>query len=92
MELDKLSEADITTKIIIPAIIKSGWNSNNQLREQYSLTKGRVKVFGNKSSREAPLRPDIVLFNNETDFIPLATIEIKRQVMHVLHLIEALTN
>jgi type I restriction enzyme, R subunit len=78
MDIDKLSEADITTKLVIPSIIKSGWNSNTQIREQFTITKGRVNVFGNKTKRETPLRPDIVLFNNETDFIPLVTIEIKK--------------
>tara|TARA_B100001057_G_scaffold500844_1_gene618240 strand:+ start:165 stop:2480 length:2316 start_codon:yes stop_codon:yes gene_type:complete len=78
MDIDKLSEADITTKLVIPSIIRSGWNSNTQIREQFTITKGRINVFGNKTTRESPLRPDIVLFNNETDFIPLVTIEIKK--------------
>lgn len=78
MDLDKLSEADITTKLVIPSIIKSGWKSETQIREQFTITKGKINVFGNKTSREAPLRPDIVLFNNETDFNPIATIEIKK--------------
>ena len=78
MKLDQLSEADISTKIIIPSVVKSGWNLNSQIREQYTLTKGRIKVFGKKTKREAPLRPDITLFDNNNGFNPIAVIEVKK--------------
>ena len=35
-----LSEADIRTKYITPAIVKAGWSSFSQMREEYPITKG----------------------------------------------------
>lgn len=37
-----LSETDIRTKYITPAILKAGWNPMTQLREEYAVTKGRI--------------------------------------------------
>lgn len=41
-----LSERDICTKYITPAIVKSGWNLFNQIQEEVTFTKGRVMVKG----------------------------------------------
>lgn len=49
-EKAKLSEQDISTKYIVPAITQSGW-SQSQLREQVTFTAGRIMVRGNMSSR-----------------------------------------
>ena len=40
-----LSEADIRTKYITPAIVKAGWDSITQMREEYNVTKGRIGVL-----------------------------------------------
>ena len=37
-----LSETDIRTKYITPAIEKAGWNILTQVREEYPITKGRI--------------------------------------------------
>jgi type I restriction enzyme, R subunit len=41
-----LSERDICTKYITPAIAKGGWDAQVQVRENVHLTKGRVIVRG----------------------------------------------
>ncbi len=43
MTMDKksLSERDICTKFITPALRKSGWDEMYQIREEVSFTKGR---------------------------------------------------
>ena len=40
----ELSEADIRTKFITPAITQAGWDMMNQLREEVYFTAGRVIV------------------------------------------------
>lgn len=51
-EMDKhqLSERDICTKFITPAIQQSGWQQH-QFREEVILTDGRVMVRGKMASR-----------------------------------------
>lgn len=63
-EFDKkaLSEMDIRTKYITPAIVKAGWDPIIQLREEYNVTKGRIIARGKSCKREKPLKADYVLF------------------------------
>jgi len=70
-----LSERDICTKFITPALIKAGWNLQTQVREEFSLTKGRVVVRGKLHTRGQQKRADYVLFYQPN--IPLAVIEAK---------------
>nr|WP_316157939.1 DEAD/DEAH box helicase family protein [Cupriavidus sp. BIC8F] len=72
-----LSERDICTKYIAPAIIAAGWDLHTQLREEVSLTSGRVVVRGKKAIRdqESISRADYVLFFKPG--IPLAVVEAK---------------
>jgi type I restriction enzyme R subunit len=42
-----LSERDICTKYIAPALIKAGWNILTQIREEVSFTDGRIYVKQN---------------------------------------------
>src|SRR3546814_4213266 len=51
--LDKqgLSERDICTKFITPAVKKAGWDEMTQIREEVSFTKGRIIVRGKLVSR-----------------------------------------
>jgi type I site-specific restriction endonuclease len=37
-----LSERDICTKFITPAVKRAGWDELTQIREEVSLTKGRI--------------------------------------------------
>jgi len=45
-EKKALSERDICTKFITPALVKAGWDVQTQIREEVNLTKGRVIVSG----------------------------------------------
>lgn len=75
--LDKreLSERDICTKFITPAIEQAGWNIKKQVREEYSFTDGRVIVRGNLTVRGKKKRADYVLFYQSN--LPLAVVEAK---------------
>ena len=46
MDTKSLSERDICTKFITPALRKSGWDEMVQIREEVSFTKGRIIVRG----------------------------------------------
>jgi type I restriction enzyme R subunit len=49
MKKKLLSERDICTKFITPALKKAGWDELTQLREEVGFTKGRsagLVVFG----------------------------------------------
>ena len=45
----ELTERDICTKFITPALVASKWDLMNQIREEVYFTKGRVIVRGKLS-------------------------------------------
>lgn len=71
----KLSERDICTKFITPAIVRAGWDLHTQIREEVSFTKGRIIVRGKLHSRGEQKRADYILYHKSN--IPLAVIEAK---------------
>jgi type I restriction enzyme R subunit len=73
--LDKrtLSERDICTKFITPAVKSAGWDEITQIREEVSFTKGRIIIRGKLVSRGKGKRADYVLYYKPN--IPLALIE-----------------
>lgn len=70
-----LSERDICTKFITPALAKAGWDIVTQVAEEFSLTKGRIIVRGKLHTRAKNKRADYVLFYKPN--IPIAIIEAK---------------
>ena len=70
-----LSETEIRTKFITPAIASAGWNLSLQMREEYKITNGRIIARGKVCKREAPLKADYVLFYKPNK--PIAVIEAK---------------
>ena len=70
-----LSERDICTKFITPALEMAGWDIATQIREEYLLTKGRIIVRGTMHTRAQHKRADYVLFYKPN--IPIAVIEAK---------------
>jgi type I restriction enzyme R subunit len=70
-----LSERDICSKFLTPAIVWSGWDLLTQIREEYPLTNGRIIVRGKLVSRATPKRADYVLFRKPG--IPIAVVEAK---------------
>lgn len=70
-----LSERDICTKYITPALVKAGWSLETQIREELTLTNGRIIVRGKLHTRAKNKRADYVLFYMPN--IPIAVIEAK---------------
>ena len=75
MDKKSLSERDICTKFITPAVEKSGWNRLTQLLEEVSFTDGKIYVRGKLTSRGNQKRADYILYYKPN--IPIAIIEAK---------------
>ncbi len=75
MDKRTLSERDICTKFITPALRKAGWDEMLQIREEVSFTKGRIIVRGKLVTRGQAKRADYILYFKPN--IPLALIEAK---------------
>ena len=58
MNKKSLTERDICTKYITPAIIGAGWDLHYQIREEVYFTAGRIMVQGKKVSRGKAKRAD----------------------------------
>jgi len=57
-----LSERDVCTKLITPAVERAGWDIQSQVREEVSLTAGKVMVRGQLVARGKAKRADYVLY------------------------------
>ena len=75
MDKKTLSERDICTKFITPAVEKSGWNTHTQLLEEVSFTDGKIYVRGKLTARGTQKRADYILYYKPN--IPIAIIEAK---------------
>jgi hypothetical protein len=65
-----LSERDVCTKFISPAIAKAGWDIHTQLREEVYITAGRILVRGRMTKRAAGKRVDYILITSPTSRSP----------------------
>ena len=70
MNKKQLTERDICTKYITPALERAGWDIATQVREEFPLTKGRIIVRGKLHTRAQHKRVDYVLFYKPN--IPIA--------------------
>ena len=78
MNKKALTETDIRTKFITPAIVGTNgekWNVMTQIREEAYFTKGRVIVRGKTVKRGEAKKADYLLFYKPN--IPIAIIEAK---------------
>ncbi len=78
MNKKDLTEADIRTKYITPAILGvdgSKWDSMTQVREEFYFTKGRVIIRGKSVKRGEAKKVDYLLYYKPN--IPIAVIEAK---------------
>ena len=75
MDKKQLTETDIITKFVLPAIDQAGWNSMTQLRQEVKLRDGKVIVRGQLGVRKTVKSADIVLYHKPN--MPLAVIEAK---------------
>lgn len=63
MSKKNLSERDICTKYITPAVTAAGWDLHTQIREEVTFTAGRIIVRGKLHSRGKAKRADYVLYH-----------------------------
>jgi len=70
-----LSETDIRTKFITPAVVGAGWDLHTQIREEVSLTAGKVLVRGKTHKRGPAKFADYILYYKPN--LPVAVIEAK---------------
>jgi type I restriction enzyme R subunit len=75
MNKKDMSERDICSKYITPALIQSGWDLQKQIREEVTFTDGRVIVRKKMVSRGDKKRADYILYYKTN--IPIAIIEAK---------------
>ena len=75
MNKKDLSERDICTKFITPAVVKAGWDIQSQIREEVFFTRGRIIVRGKLVTRGKAQRADYILYYKPN--IPIALIEAK---------------
>lgn len=74
MNKKQLTEQEIRTQYITPAIKRAGWDVA-QIREEYAITKGRIIARGGMCKRESAKYADYVLFYKA--HIPIAIVEAK---------------
>ncbi|PVZ69042.1 EcoAI/FtnUII family type I restriction enzme subunit R [Pelagibaculum spongiae] len=75
IDKSKLSETDIISKFVLPAIKDVGWDDLTQIRQEVKLRDGKVVVRGTVASRLKVKSADIVLYHKPS--MPLAVIEAK---------------
>lgn len=80
MDKKELSERDICTKFITPAIKQANWKER-QIREEVKLTNGRIIVKGSSANRGKEKRVDYILFYKSN--LPVAVVEAKKNTSTV---------
>lgn len=78
MDKKKLTEADIRSKFITPAIVGANgekWDVMTQIREEYHFTRGRVIVRGKTVRRGESKKADYLLLYKPN--MPIAVVEAK---------------
>ncbi|MCC5906403.1 MAG: DEAD/DEAH box helicase family protein [Balneolaceae bacterium] len=75
MNKSGLTEADIRSKYITPALLDAGWDLHKQIREEKYFTDGRIRVRGSLAKRDKGKKADYILYYKRG--IPLAIIEAK---------------
>ncbi|WP_334078437.1 EcoAI/FtnUII family type I restriction enzme subunit R [Microbulbifer sp. M83] len=83
MDKKQLSERDICTKFITPALERAGWDIQRHVREEVSFTNGRIIVRGQMHTRGERRRADYILYNLKHQ--PIAVIEAKDNKHSVGH-------
>jgi type I restriction enzyme R subunit len=74
MDKKSLSERDICSKFITPALVKAGWNLQTQILEEVFFTDGKIYVRGKLTARGERKRADYILYFQDN---PIAVIEAK---------------
>lgn len=74
MDKKSLTEADIRSKFIDPAILRSGW-TESQIRREHYFTDGRVIFIGQNHDRQKGKKADYILYRANN--LPIAIVEAK---------------
>lgn len=74
MSKKNLSERDICSKYITPALQKAGWDLQKQILEEVFFTDGKIYVRGKLTARGERKRADYILYYQDN---PVAIIEAK---------------
>ncbi len=80
MNKKELTEHEIRTRFITPALQEAGWGLE-AIREEYTITKGRIIAFGGSCKREDNKTADYVLFYKLNK--PIAIVEAKNNNLSV---------
>lgn len=83
MNKKDLTERDICTKFITPALVRAEWDVLSQIREQVHFTKGRIIVRGKLVTRGKAKFTDYILYHKPN--VPIALIEAKDTFQHPGH-------
>jgi type I restriction enzyme, R subunit len=81
MNKKTLSERDICSQFISPALASAGWDARKQVREEVPFTDGRIIVQGSMYTRGKRKRADYILYYKPG--VPIAVIEAKDNKHHV---------
>jgi hypothetical protein len=81
MDKRSLTERDICTKFILPAVKRAGWDEMLQIREEVYFTKGRIIVRGKLVTRGKAKKADFVLYYKPN--IPIALIDHEEKIRQV---------
>lgn len=83
ISIKDLTEEDIKVKYITPAIQKSNWDIQTQMRCEYYYTSGKINVRENVASRGKGKKVDYLLSYKSN--IPIAIVEAKDNNVTVSH-------
>jgi type I restriction enzyme R subunit len=77
----KMSETGICMNYITPALERSGWDKQKQIRREYYFTDGQILVQGNLTTRGKKKFADYLLSYKNN--IPVAIVEAKKNSKHL---------
>ena len=83
MDKKRLSERDICTKVIAPALCRAGWDLMSQIREEYPFAKGQINVRGKLVCRGESKRVDYILHYKNKPNLHIALIEAKKNTLAI---------
>lgn len=63
MQMHEMTEADIRSQFIDPALRRAGWDDHAQIRREHDFTDGRVIVNGHQTARGKRKRADYILYH-----------------------------
>jgi type I restriction enzyme R subunit len=75
----QLTEAEIRTRYITPALSAAGWPLTSLREEYYYFSVGRIQVVGKKGVRKKPKKVDYLLEWRPN--LPIALVEAKWSVL-----------